>query len=73
LRLHCTLTRPHTPSHPHTHATPHKQWISAHHSYNFDVSKGPIKVEWFKGAQTNITYNCLDRWVPLGGLGWLCG
>ncbi len=29
--------------------------------YNFHRSKGPIYVKWFEGAQTNITYNCLDR------------
>jgi hypothetical protein len=42
------------------------QWDVNHHSYNFDMSKGPISVEWFKGGQTNITYNCLDRWVSSG-------
>lgn len=29
--------------------------------YNFSISKGPIFIEWFKGAKTNISYNCLDR------------
>ena len=31
--------------------------------YNFDVRKGGVSVEWFKGAVTNICYNCLDRHV----------
>ncbi len=39
-----------------------KKWTGDHHEYNFDLSKGRIGVEWFKGARTNITYNCLDRW-----------
>lgn len=29
--------------------------------YNFDRRKGEVFLEWFKGAKTNITYNCLDR------------
>jgi acetyl-CoA synthetase len=29
--------------------------------YNYDLTKGRIKIEWFRGAKTNITYNCLDR------------
>ncbi len=29
--------------------------------FNYSVSRGPIHIEWFKGARTNITYNCLDR------------
>ncbi len=29
--------------------------------YNYDRRKGPIKIEWFKDGQTNITYNALDR------------
>ena len=32
-------------------------------SWNFDVRKGPISVEWFKGGLTNICYNALDRCV----------
>ena len=27
--------------------------------YNFDVSKGPISIDWFQGGKTNICYNCL--------------
>merc|ERR1719401_1980743 len=29
--------------------------------YNFDMSKGPVKITWFEGGKTNICYNCLDR------------
>jgi hypothetical protein len=39
------------------------QWQPDHFQYNFDMTKGPVKVEWFKGGKTNISYNCLDRWV----------
>ena len=34
--------------------------------YNFDLRKGPIKIEWMKGAKTNMSYNCLDRNVENG-------
>lgn len=30
-------------------------------SYNYDMNKGPIHIQWFTNGQTNITYNCLDR------------
>ena len=43
-----------------------KKWDSVR-SYNYSVSKGPISIEWFKGAQTNITYNCLDRHLETRG------
>eukprot|EP00879_Flechtneria_rotunda_P008446 GHRR01008847.1.p1 GENE.GHRR01008847.1~~GHRR01008847.1.p1 ORF type:complete len:661 (+),score=158.01 GHRR01008847.1:1305-3287(+) len=43
-----------------------KRWEANHHSYNFDMNKGPIHVTWFKGAKTNMCYNCLDRWVAAG-------
>ncbi|MBU4603461.1 MAG: acetate--CoA ligase [Proteobacteria bacterium] len=35
--------------------------------YNFHRSKGPINIEWFKGAKTNMTYNCLDRHLETRG------
>lgn len=35
-------------------------------SYNFDVRKGDIFVNFFKGATTNICYNALDRHVAAG-------
>merc|ERR1719369_1007169 len=34
--------------------------------YNFDIGKGPIKIEWMVGAQTNICHNALDRNVENG-------
>ncbi|KAF0972383.1 hypothetical protein FDP41_009286 [Naegleria fowleri] len=34
--------------------------------YNMDVSKGPIRIEWFKNSLTNICYNALDRHVLNG-------
>ncbi|KAF5828700.1 acetyl-CoA synthetase [Dunaliella salina] len=43
-----------------------KKWSEDHHHYNFDVTKGPINVEWFKGGTTNICYNALDRHVEAG-------
>ena len=30
-------------------------------SYNYDMDKAPISLEWFKGGKTNVVYNCLDR------------
>jgi len=35
--------------------------------YNYDLNKGPIRIEWFKGAKTNITVNCLDRFLESDG------
>ncbi len=29
--------------------------------FNYDRNKGPIKIEWFKGGKTNLSYNCIDR------------
>lgn len=40
--------------------------------YNFDVRKGPISVECFRGGLTNIAYNCLDRHVVAGRGGDTC-
>ncbi|KAI7837757.1 hypothetical protein COHA_008388 [Chlorella ohadii] len=34
--------------------------------WNFDLSKGPIHLSWFNGAETNVCYNCLDRHVAAG-------
>jgi acetyl-CoA synthetase len=36
------------------------------HSENLDVRKGPVSIEWFKGGQTNICYNAIDRHVEAG-------
>ncbi|XP_076341192.1 acetyl-coenzyme A synthetase, cytoplasmic-like isoform X2 [Tachypleus tridentatus] len=30
-------------------------------TYNFDITKGPIKIEWMKGAKTNVCFNLLDK------------
>jgi acetyl-CoA synthetase len=30
-------------------------------SWNFDLRKGPVRIEWFAGAKTNICFNALDR------------
>ena len=35
--------------------------------FNYHRSKGPINIEWFKGAKTNMTYNCLDRHLETRG------
>lgn len=35
-------------------------------SYNIDVKQGPVKIEWFVGAKTNICYNAVDRHVEAG-------
>ncbi|MCB0376928.1 MAG: acetate--CoA ligase [Bdellovibrionales bacterium] len=36
-------------------------------SYNYDMTKGPIEIEWFEDGVTNITYNCLDRHLEKNG------
>ncbi|XP_078460649.1 acetyl-coenzyme A synthetase, cytoplasmic-like isoform X2 [Lampetra planeri] len=38
-------------------------------SYNFDVRRGRVFVEWFAGGLTNVCYNLLDRNVLQKGLG----
>ena len=43
-----------------------KKWDTVR-SYNYHISKGPVRIEWFKGAKTNITYNCLDRHLETRG------
>jgi len=35
-------------------------------SFNFDSRKGPVNVQWFTGAETNMAYNCVDRHVEAG-------
>ena len=32
----------------------HRLWMPDHHRYNFDMGKGPISSEWFRGAKTNM-------------------
>ena len=29
--------------------------------HNYDRREGPISIEWFKGARTNVCFNCVDR------------
>ncbi|MBU2509845.1 acetate--CoA ligase [bacterium] len=43
-----------------------KKWDKVR-EFNYSVSKGPIDIKWFKGAQTNIVYNCLDRHLESRG------
>ena len=43
-----------------------KKWDRVR-DYNYDFRKGKIFVEWFKGAQTNITVNCIDRHINSKG------
>ena len=42
------------------------QWQPDHMRSNFDVRKGRVFAEWFKGSKTNVCYNALDRWVEAG-------
>ncbi|WP_022664883.1 acetate--CoA ligase [Desulfospira joergensenii] len=43
-----------------------KKWDKVR-NHNFHMSKGPILIEWFKNAKTNITYNCIDRHLATRG------
>ncbi len=43
-----------------------KKWDQVR-SYNYNVNNGKINIEWFKGAETNITINCLDRHLDKRG------
>ncbi|MEW6672789.1 MAG: acetate--CoA ligase [Thermodesulfobacteriota bacterium] len=39
-------------------------WYRQHQNvlqYNFDIRKGKVFHEWFRGGYTNVCYNCLDR------------
>ncbi|XP_013784319.2 acetyl-coenzyme A synthetase, cytoplasmic-like [Limulus polyphemus] len=35
--------------------------IGSFFTYNFDITKGPIRIEWMKGAKTNVCFNLLDK------------
>jgi len=35
--------------------------------FNYDVRKGRISIEWFKGGKTNIAMNCIDRHLETRG------
>jgi acetyl-CoA synthetase len=37
----------------------HRRWVPDHHRYNFDMRKGPISIEWFRGAKTNMCADAL--------------
>ncbi|KAI3700002.1 hypothetical protein L2E82_44614 [Cichorium intybus] len=43
-----------------------KKWSQQVYSENLDVTKGNIKIEWFKSGITNICYNCLDKIIESG-------
>ncbi|XP_042497908.1 acetyl-coenzyme A synthetase, chloroplastic/glyoxysomal [Macadamia integrifolia] len=43
-----------------------QKWGDQVYSENMDVSKGTVKIEWFRGGITNICYNALDRNVQAG-------
>jgi acetyl-CoA synthetase len=44
----------------------YKKWDKVM-SYNYDMDKAPVNIEWFAGAQTNITANALDRHLETRG------
>ncbi|OVA03080.1 AMP-dependent synthetase/ligase [Macleaya cordata] len=46
-----------------------QKWGEQVYSENLDVTKGDIKIEWFKGGITNICYNALDRNIEAGNGG----
>jgi acetyl-CoA synthetase len=35
--------------------------------HNYDRTKGPIFLEWFRGGKTNISVNCIDRHLKTRG------
>ncbi len=43
-----------------------KKWDTVR-SFNYNVKTGPIDIQWYAGATTNITYNCLDRHLDTRG------
>jgi len=43
-----------------------KKWDKVR-DFNYDVRKGNVFIEWFQGAKTNITVNCLDRHIESRG------
>ncbi|MBM4394558.1 MAG: acetate--CoA ligase [Deltaproteobacteria bacterium] len=44
----------------------HKKWDKVW-DYNYDTRKGPVKINWFIGGKTNITYNALDPHLATRG------
>ena len=43
-----------------------KKWGTVR-QFNYDVRKGSISIEWFKGGKTNIAVNCIDRHLKTRG------
>ena len=43
-----------------------KKWGTVR-QFNYDVQKGSISIEWFKGGKTNIAVNCIDRHLETRG------
>jgi len=33
--------------------------------HNYDRRAGPVSIEWFSGAKTNVCYNCVDRHLDI--------
>jgi acetyl-CoA synthetase len=44
----------------------YKKWDKVM-DYNYDMDKAPVNIEWFRGGQTNITANALDRHLETRG------
>jgi len=44
----------------------YKKWDTIR-DYNYNVKKGNVFIEWFRGAKTNITVNCIDRHLEQRG------
>ena len=43
-----------------------KKWDTVR-DFNYDLGKGNISIEWFKGGKTNMTVNCIDRHLETRG------
>ena len=43
-----------------------KKWGTVR-QFNYDIRKGSISIEWFKGGKTNIAVNCIDRHLKTRG------
>ncbi|MCP4196674.1 MAG: acetate--CoA ligase [Proteobacteria bacterium] len=44
----------------------YKKWDKVM-DYNYDMDKAPVNIEWFRGGQTNIAANALDRHLETRG------
>ena len=38
----------------------YKKWDNVR-TFNYDMREGPVNVNWYNGAKTNVCYNCVDR------------